>query len=193
MLDDLQQDLVQPLDDVGLDFAQGHLVGNLEDIAQRLGAFAVKAAHGQAQLVDGLNDLVDLLGQDQPGQMQHGADADAGAEIGRAGGQITQVRAESVIEFALQFGIHLVDGHPGLPSCRPGRSACMRRWSSSLIITQSDSSLVEDQAAAGAFGGVLAADEMPLDQNLFVQRGQDCPSSRKRRPSFAANFPPPDG
>ena len=53
VLDDLKQDLVQPFHDVRLDFAQGHLVGDLEDIAQRLGAFAVKAAHGQAQLVDG--------------------------------------------------------------------------------------------------------------------------------------------
>ena len=92
--------LVQPLDDVRFRLAQGHLVGDLENIAQRLGAFAVKAAHGQAQLVDGLDDLVDLLGQHQPRQMQHGADADAGAEIGRAGGQVTQFRAESVIEFA---------------------------------------------------------------------------------------------
>ena len=63
-----RQHLVQPLDDVGFGFAQSHLVGNLENIAQRFGAFAVKAAHRQAQFVDGLNDRIDLLGQNQPGR-----------------------------------------------------------------------------------------------------------------------------
>ena len=48
-----------------LGFAEGHLVGHLENIAQRLGAFAVKPAHGQAELVHRLDDRVDLLGQHQ--------------------------------------------------------------------------------------------------------------------------------
>ena len=131
------EDLFEALDDVGFDFAQGHLVGNLEHVAQRLGALAVEAAHGQAQFVDGLNDRVDLLGQHQPGQMQHGADADARAQVGGAGGQVTQFGAKGVIELLLQLGIQ-----PGRwpvqawRSCRPGRRACIRRWSSSLIITQ---------------------------------------------------------
>ena len=102
------------------DFAQGHLVGNLEDIAQRLGAFAVKSAHGQAEFVDRVNDRVDLLGQNQPRQMQHGADADAGAEVGRAGGQVAEFGSEGVIELLLQVGIHLVNGRPGLPQLQAG-------------------------------------------------------------------------
>ena len=65
VLDDLGQDLLQPLDDGALGLAQGHLVGHLENIAQRLGALAVKAADGQAELVDRLDDRVDLLRQDQ--------------------------------------------------------------------------------------------------------------------------------
>ena len=56
MLDDLRQDLFQPLDDGRLGLAERHLVGDLENIAQRLGAFAVKSAHRQAELVDRLDD-----------------------------------------------------------------------------------------------------------------------------------------
>ena len=111
-----------------LGLAEGHLVGHLEDIAQRLGAFAIKPAHGQAELVDRLDDRVDLFGQDQPGQVQHGADADAGAEIGRAGGQIAQLGAESVIRAssparnpAWSIAVQ------AWRSCSPGRSACIRR------------------------------------------------------------------
>ena len=104
---------------VALGFAERHLVGDLEHIAQRLGAFAVKPAHGQAELVDGLDDRIDLLGQDQAGQMQHRADADAGAEVGRAGGQIAEVVVEGVIELLLQLGIQLVNRAPRLPQLQP--------------------------------------------------------------------------
>ena len=39
---------------VVLGFAQGGLVGDLEEVAQGLGAFAEEAAHGQADLVHGV-------------------------------------------------------------------------------------------------------------------------------------------
>ena len=128
VLDDLRQHLFQPLDDVGFGFAQRHLVGHLEDIAQRFGAFAVKSAHRQAELVDRLDDRIDLLGQHQPGQMQHRADADAGAEIGRARGQIAQFGVEGVIELLLQFRIQLIDRRPRLAQLQArDASACIRR------------------------------------------------------------------
>ena len=64
VVDDLQEHLVEPLDDVRLRLAEGHLVGDLEDVAQRLRAFAVQAADGQTKLVDRLDNLVNLLAQD---------------------------------------------------------------------------------------------------------------------------------
>ena len=172
VLDDLQQDLVQPLDDVRLRFAQGHLVGNLEDVAQRLGAFAVKAAHGQADFVDRLDDLVDLLGQDQAGQMQHGADAHAGAEVGRAGGQVAELGAEGEIELALQFGVDLVDGHARPAELQAGPQGLHPQMVLLVDHHAERFLLVDDQAAAGVLGGVFAADQMALDENLFVQRPQ---------------------
>jgi hypothetical protein len=101
-------------------FAERHLVGNLKNISERLGAFAVKPAHGEAELVDGLDDGIDLLAQDQAGQMQHRADADAGAEIRRAGGQITQLVVEGVIQLFFQLGIQMVNRAPRLPQLQTG-------------------------------------------------------------------------
>ncbi|MEI9865467.1 MAG: hypothetical protein WDN00_13140 [Limisphaerales bacterium] len=71
----------------------------MKDIAQSFGAFAVKSAHRKTKLVDGLDDRIDLLGENEAGQMQHRTDTDAGAKIGRAGRQITEFIAESVIQF----------------------------------------------------------------------------------------------
>ena len=64
VLNDLEQNLVDPFDDVVFRLPQGHLIGNLKDIAQRLSTLAIEAAHRQPQLVNSLDDLVDLLGQD---------------------------------------------------------------------------------------------------------------------------------
>ena len=47
----------------------------------------------------------------------------------------------------------------------------MRRWSSSLIMMQRVC-LLDDHAAAGVLGGVLAADEVVLDEHLLFQRGE---------------------
>ena len=154
-------------------FAQRHLVGHLENIAQRLGAFAVKPAHGQAQLVDRLDDRIDLLRQHQARQMQHRADANAGAEIRRAGGQITQLVVESVIQLLLQAAESTWSMAPqAWRSCKPGP----QRLHPQVILFVDHHAegflAVQHQAAADAFGGVFAADEMALDQNLLVQRGQ---------------------
>ena len=110
--------------------------------------------------------------QHQAGQMQHRADADARAEIRRAGGQVAEFGAESVIQFLLQRGIHLVNGAPGLPQLQAGTQ---RLHPQMILLVDHHAErflAVQDQAAAGAFRGVFAADEMALDQNLLVQRGQ---------------------
>src|SRR5687767_5229191 len=44
VFNELGEDFVQPFDNIGFDFAQRHLVRNLEDVAERLGAFAIKTA-----------------------------------------------------------------------------------------------------------------------------------------------------
>ncbi len=131
----------------------------------------MQAADGQAKLVDRLDDLVNLLAQDQPWQVQHRADANTGAEVGGAGGQVAASLAEGVVEVGLQRGVELVDRHPGfvhLQSRQQGLHAQVI-----LLIDHHAQGLVaaEHHAAAGCLGGVLPADEMAFDEQLLVQRG----------------------
>ena len=72
MLGHLRDDSLKAPDDGFLAFAQGGLVGDLIEMAQRLGAFAVQPAHGEADFTNRLEDLADLVAQHQPGQMEHG-------------------------------------------------------------------------------------------------------------------------
>ena len=92
VLDDLLDHLAQPVDDVFFLLAERRLVGHLEQVAHRLRALAVEAAHGQADLVHGLDDLVDVLVQHQRGQVQHRRGAHPRADVGRAGGQVAELR-----------------------------------------------------------------------------------------------------
>ena len=85
------------------------LVRDLKEIAHRLGAFAVKPADREPDLVHRLNDLVDHLAQNEAGQMQHGRGAHAGADIGRAGGQIAELRVVGEIELRLERAVDFVD------------------------------------------------------------------------------------
>ena len=172
VINDLQQHLVEPLDDVALGLAEGHLVGNLKDVAQRLGAFPVKPAHGKAELVDGLNDLVDLFTQHQPRQVQHRAHANAGAQVGGAGSEVAAFFRVGKIKSVLEVSVKLVDGVPCVFDLQSGK----QRLHAEVILFVDHHAdilvLTKHEAAAGVFRGVFAADEMSFDENLFVERGQ---------------------
>ena len=161
-------------------FAERHLVGNLKNISERLGAFAVKPAHREAELVDRLDDRIDLLAQNQPRQMEHRADADARAEIRRAGRQIAKLVVEGIIQLLLQLGIQMVNRAPRLPQLQPGPQR-LHPQMVLLVDHHTETFLaVQHQAAAGAFRRVFAADEMALDQNLLVERAEIVHRLRKR-------------
>ena len=61
VLHDLDDDLGKLIDDVGLGFAEGHLIGDLEEVAECFGALAVETTDREAELVDGLDDRSDLV------------------------------------------------------------------------------------------------------------------------------------
>ena len=65
VLEDLGDDVGEDLDQLGLGLAQGLLVGDLVEVAGGLAPLAVEAADGQVDLLEGPEDLVDLLGLDQ--------------------------------------------------------------------------------------------------------------------------------
>src|SRR5207237_1150680 len=91
VVDDLGDHQVAEIaDDFFFVLAQGGLVGDLVEVAGGFGAFAVEAADGELQVLGGAEDLFDLAGELQSGQMKHDADANAGADVGGAGGQVAE-------------------------------------------------------------------------------------------------------
>ena len=60
--DDLRNDLADLVQDGRLALAERHLVGDLVEVARRPAALAVQAAHRQVDLLQGPEDLFDLLG-----------------------------------------------------------------------------------------------------------------------------------
>jgi hypothetical protein len=114
--------------------------------------------------------LVDLFAQNQAGQVQHGADPDTGAQIGRASSEVPNVRVKSVIEFLLQLGIDLINGLPGLLQLQPG---AQRLHPQMILLIDHDAErlfAIENQAAAGILGRVFPANQVPLDQDIFVEQ-----------------------
>gem|GEM_PF-3784864 len=96
VLDDLLDDFEQAVDDFLLRFAEGGLIGDLEKVAEGFGALAVKSAHRQTDFADRIDDLVNLFGEHEGGKVDHGRGAQAGADIGRAGGEVAEIRVKSV-------------------------------------------------------------------------------------------------
>src|SRR5437762_4714958 len=63
LINDRLDDFGQTIDDVFLFFTKRSLIRNLKKIAHGFGAFTVKAAHGEADFADRLDDLVNQLAQ----------------------------------------------------------------------------------------------------------------------------------
>ena len=141
-------------------------------VAESLGAFAVEAADGQAQLVDGLDDLIDLLAEDQAGQVEHGGGAHPGADVGGAGGEIAEGRGEGELDLFLQSGVQLIGCVPRLLQMEAGAKGLQAKV---ILLVDHDGKgfiPVHHQAAAGVLGGVFPGDEMLFDKELFFQRPQ---------------------
>src|SRR5690606_40755092 len=81
-------------DDLLLALAQRGLIGDLVEIAGGLGAFTVQAAYRQAHFLGGTEHLFDLAGELESRQVEHDTDADAGADVGGAGGEVAKARAD---------------------------------------------------------------------------------------------------
>ena len=92
MIDDRTQHTAEPLDDLFLGFAQGRLVGNLEDAAARIRTLAEETTHDHAELVHGADDFFHLVTDHECRQMHHRGGAHGGAEVGGARGEVAQRR-----------------------------------------------------------------------------------------------------
>ena len=159
-------------DDFGLFFSEGVLVGDLEEVAEGFGAFAIEAADGEADFADGFHDLTDLVGEDEGGQVKHDRGAHAGAEVGGAGGEVAEAGTEGVGEFLFEFGIDLIDEGEGAAEVEAGADALDAEVV--LLIDHDGDGLfaVHHDAAAGGAGGVFATDEVAFDEDLLADLRQ---------------------
>ena len=166
--DDAFDDLFDLGDDFRLRLAQGVLVRDLEQVAQSFGAFSVEAAHGQADLANGFDHRVDLLGEHQSRKMQHDGGAHAGAEIGGAGGEVAELGVKGIGQQAFQLRVHAVHHLKGAGEVQSGADALNAKVI--LLIDHDGNALlaVHDHSAARGASRMLAADEMALHQNLFA-------------------------
>ena len=102
--------------------------------------------------------------------MHHRRGAHSGADIRRAGGEIADLRRESEVESFFQLGIELVDRLEQ----RLEVGAGAERLDAEMVLFvdhhAQSAVLADDEAAAGVLGGMLAADEVLLDEHLLFQR-----------------------
>ena len=104
--------------------------------------------------------------------MEHGRGAHTGANIRRAGGEVTEGGREGEFEFVFEGCIELVGGFPGfekMESRAEGLKADM------IFLVDHDREgfvAVHDEAAPSVLGGMFAADEVFFDEKLFVERGE---------------------
>ena len=151
--------------------AEGDLVGELVEVAGGFAALAEEAADRQAHVLGGVEELFDLAGQFQGRHVQHHRHADARAQVRRAGGQVAEPRAERVINLLLDQVVDAVD------LLRAGRKLAARlEHLQAEVVFLADHGgegfVLGDDGAARAFGlGEVAADEVPLDEQVAMEVG----------------------
>ena len=92
---------------------QGDLIADLIEVTRSLRAFTVESPHGQINLLQALEDLLDLSGDHQRRQVQHHAHPHARADVRGTGGEIAQEFAVGVGHSVFDQVVQLVDLLPG--------------------------------------------------------------------------------
>ena len=117
----------------------------------------------------GAEDLVDVLRLHERGEVQHHADPDAGADVGRAGGQVAEPLVEGVIQALFQLVIEAIDLLPDFREREPGAHHLDAEVV--LLVDHDRGDLVAaDGDPARAFGvHQFPADELTLDEELAVE------------------------
>jgi len=93
-------------DDLGLGDTKCNLIRQLIEVACGLGPLSEEASDGQAHVLCRVEKLLDLACHFQCRQVQHYRDPNSGADVGRAGCEVSQSRAEGIVGLLLY---HIVD------------------------------------------------------------------------------------
>ena len=122
--------------------------------------------------MQGAEDFLDLLGQHQGGQMEHDAGAQAGADVGRAGGEIAEFLAEGIGDAFLELVVEAVGVLPGFVEGEAGADHLQAEVV--LLVDHDADDFVggEGDAARPLAVGQLAADELAFDEELAIERRQ---------------------
>ena len=175
--------------DVGLELGEQHplalaerrLVGELVEVARCVRPLAVEPAHREAHALGRTLDLLDLARKTQRGQVQHDAETRAGANVRRATREVAESRVEGVIERRLDAVVGRVDRRERRGQVQPRVDPLDPQV---VFLVDHDRQLLVGQAhrecagcvdAAHARGqlalGVLPTDQVPLDEQLAIDRG----------------------
>src|SRR3569832_392465 len=103
--------------------------------------------------------------------MKHGADANAGTYISRARRKVTPIGVEGEIQTLFQLRIRLINGSPSLTKLK---SRTQRLHSEVVLLVNHHAKRffpVQHQPTAGALGGMFAADQVALHEDLLIERG----------------------
>ena len=90
-------------------FAEGGLVGYLKKIAEIFRTFTENSAGRQMKFVYAVDGRSDLVGEHQPGQVEHHRSTHTGADIGRTTGQIAQLFIKGIVDFLTQGIVNSTD------------------------------------------------------------------------------------
>ena len=104
--------------------------------------------------------------------MEHDAGAHAGADVRRTCRQIAEFFTEGVTQLLLQQVVDLVDVLPGFVQ---GQATAQHLKPKLIFLVDHEAdrlALVEGDAARPLSSGDLAANQLPFDQELPVQRTQ---------------------
>ncbi len=152
------------VDQVLLALAERRLVRDLKEVADDFRALAVEAAEGQTDLRDPLKNLVDLLGQDQPRQVNQDRGPEPRPTIRGAGREVAELVVERVGQRAAHPLVQRVDHAPRLLRVEPARE----RLQAEVVL------LVDHQPQRVPGGGgqrgrgrrrlLVATDQLPADQ-----------------------------
>ena len=86
--------------------------------------------------------------------------------------EIAELLIVGEVEFAFERAVHFVDQLEGAFQLQAGAD---RLHAQMILLVDHDAErllAIHDHRAADALGGVLAADEMALDEHLFFERGK---------------------
>ncbi len=104
--------------------------------------------------------------------MEHGGGAHTGADVGGAGGEVAEGGGEREFEFGLEGSVEFIGSLPCFDEVKAGLEGL--ETNVVLFVDHDLESFVavDHETAPSVFGGVFTADEVFLDEELFIEWGE---------------------